>query len=198
MMESTPDFEWADYFEASETGKLHPLFERLTPHLRDGAKALDLGCGVGLGTAFLCERGQRVSAVDIHEEALMRLKRKVPAGAAPEVIQSDFRELEFQESTFDLVVATNALYFLPPEYFAAFWRRLVSWIKPGGIFMGQFMGPGDAWSFREDYNTHTALEVQRLLTDFEVLHLHDDERDTVIITGKPNHVHVVHVIARKL
>ncbi len=197
-MKPTPDFEWPEYFKAAENSKLHRLFEHLDPHLHPGLTALDLGCGVGHGTVHLLHKGLQVTAVDIQKEALERLQPRIPEGTFPSLIQSGFLELSFEGEIFDIVVATNALYFLAPNDFKVFWPKLTKWIKPGGLFMGQFMGPNDGWSSREDYSHHTAEEARILLAGFDILHLHDDEREDVTCTGAPNHMHVVHVLARKL
>ncbi len=197
MISSTPDFEWQDYFEAAEKNKLHHLFEKLQPHLRPGLTALELGCGVGHGTAHLYAHGLEVTAVDIYKEALNRVRSKLPACHRVQLVERDFRQLAFPEQSFDMIVAINALYFLSPIEFSGFWARLGSWIRPGGLFVGNFMGPGDPWAFRKDYNTQSEETLRTLLDGFDVLYQLNDERDTVITTGKTRHVHVLHVLARK-
>ena len=197
MINPTPDFEWQEYFVASEKAKLHHLFDLALQHLSTGQSVLDLGCGVGHGTEFLAKHGLRVTAVDIHEEAIIRTKDRISDDGLTNLVQSDFRDLKFDYNSFDAISAVNCLYFLSPTEFETFWSRLVGWLKPGGIFFGQFMGPKDAWAYRDDYNTQTEQTVRSLLLEFDIVHFHDDDRDTVIVTGKPNHVHVIHVIGRK-
>ncbi len=198
MLTPTPDFEWADYFEAIDKGKLHPLYAQLDAHLSPGLTALDLGCGVGHGTLHLCNRGLIVTAVDVSADGLARLKQRVPPDAAVTLVESDFRLLEFPVDAFDIVTATNALYFLPPADFPIFWPKLLGWMRPGGVFIGQFMGPRDAWADRDDYSKHSADQVKALFEGFELLHLHDDERDSVNCMGKNSHVHIIHAVAKKL
>lgn len=197
-MKPTPDFEWADYFEATDKAKLNPLYAQLDPYLAPGLTALDLGCGVGHGTVHLCSRGLQVTAVDVSADAINRLQRRMPPGNTIQVIEADFRNLVFPTDAFDIVTATNALYFLPPDEFPGFWQRLVGWLRTGGIIIGQFMGPRDSWADREDYNVQSSEQVQRLFSrGFELLHFHDDERDSVNLLGTKTHVHVTHVVARK-
>jgi SAM-dependent methyltransferase len=121
----------------------------------------------------------------------------VQAGTPLTLIKSDFRNLVFPADVFDIVTATNALYFLPPVDFPAFWRNLVGWVRPGGIFIGQFMGPRDAWANREDYTVHSSEAVKVLFDGFELLYFLDDDRDSVNLLGKDSHVHVIHAVARK-
>lgn len=196
---ATPEFEWSDYFEASDsTDKLYPLFENLDPFLRPGLKALDLGCGVGKGVCRLAERGLEVTAVDILEEALQRVQRRVAGRYEVHLVKSDLRHLAFPDQMFDVIVATSILYFLSPAELSIFWPKLVSWIKPGGLFAGQFMGPNDLWVTREDYNFQTVETAKNLFHGFEILYFLDDDRDTTNTLGKSTHSHQIQVLARKL
>lgn len=139
-----------------------------------------------------------MTAVDIHKDALDRLARRMEDRFQVRLIEGDLRNVSFPEEYFDVVVSTSVLYFLSPSEFAVFWPKLVRWIKPGGYFAGQFMGPNDPWVTREDYNFQTVESAERLLEGFEVLHFLDDERDTTNTVGKPVHSHQIQVMAKKL
>ena len=197
MIQPTPDFEWVQYFESAERGNLNPLYERLEPHLHTGHSALDLGCGVGHGTIYLCNKGLQVTAVDVFQEALDRLQAKLPDDHPVTIVKSDFASLDYLEYSFDVVAAVNALYFVPPGDFDEFWQRLVGWIKPGGFFAGNFMGPNDPWSEREDYSRQTKEEVRLLLRDFEILHEEEILKDHLTVNGAPTRSHNVQIVARK-
>ena len=197
MIGPTPDFGWSEYFERERHGQKHPIFDRLNPFLKRGSKALDLGCGVGHGTAYLALNGLHVTAVDISPEALDSLRAQLVVEPSPKLILSDFVSLSFEQDSFDVIVATNALYFLSPLDFEQFWPRVRGWLKPGGVFAGQFMGPNDSWAFRNDYSCQTLATIQKLFEGFEFLDLNEDERDSENMPGKPSHVHIFHVIARK-
>jgi cyclopropane fatty-acyl-phospholipid synthase-like methyltransferase len=198
MLKATPEFDWPQYFEASDAkGRLHPLFGLLDPLLRPGFKALDLGCGVGRGVCHLAELGLEVTAVDIYKEALERLERRLAGHFPVQLVEADLRGLAFHEHSHDVVVATSVLYFLSPSEFSVFWPKLVGWIRPGGYFAGQFMGPNDPWVTREDYNFQTPETVARLFEGFEILHSLEDERDSPNAVGDLVHMHQIQVLARR-
>lgn len=92
--------------------KEHPLrlvpladaFERAGP-LGYGT-GLEVGSGIGLGTAWLGARFERLVAVDLSAEML----RLAPPGAAPRV-QADAAALPFATGSADAVVLVNMLLF---------------------------------------------------------------------------------------
>ena len=192
---SAPFVNWSEYYEAMLSKPLHPHYEKLDPHLPEGGEALELGCGVGQGVVHLLEKGFHVTAVDAEEEALALLKSRLPSGAPAKVVQGRFQELEMD--TYDVVAAHFCLFFLTPAEFDAFWPRLISAIKSGGLLSAQFLGVNDEWRDR-GYTTHTREQVDELLKPFEVLSLEEVERDGETAQGIPKHWHVFHVVARKL
>jgi len=189
--------DWTEYYEAMESRPLHPTYDFIKPFLEPGQKALELGCGIGHGAIYLSEVGLEVTAVDAFAEALRRLRRRMPEGMEIETIQGDFRTLSFEPDSFDVLIAGFCLFFMSPEDFTAFWPKLVSWIKPGGLFMGQILGVHDTWADREGHNAHTSEEVKSLLQGFEIVQVQEDERDGETAVGTPKHWHVFHVLARK-
>jgi len=72
-----------------------------------GWLTLDVGCGPGLLPALLAQRGCQAFAVDLDLESLQ--SRLQPGLAA----QADALFLPFPDKTFDLVTASNLLFFLP-------------------------------------------------------------------------------------
>lgn len=192
--EEDPAEVWSRYFAATESLPAHAIFDSLEPFLPPSGKAIDLGCGGGRGTLRLLEHGLDVVAVDVSEEALSYLRPKIPKGSNVELICSSFTDLDLD--SYDVAVACFTLFFLSPAEFEAFWPRVVSSIKPSGIFAGQFLGVNDSWNER-GFTTHDLNAVSELLKGFEVLHLDEDERDGETALGDAKHWHVFHVIARR-
>lgn len=75
-----------------------------------GMRVLDIGCGVGLVSLYLCSRGAIVTAVDIAPgiEPLIQKSAKRNGIIAPEVHVTDWHSLALDP--FDLVVASDVLY----------------------------------------------------------------------------------------
>lgn len=192
--EEDPQEVWSRYFAVTESLPAHAIFDSLEPYLPPSGKAIDLGCGGGRGTLRLLDHGLDVVAVDVSEEALSYLRPKIPAASNVELICSSFTDLDLD--SYDVVVACFTLFFMPPAEFDAFWPRVVSSMKPSGIFAGQFLGVNDSWNER-GFTVHDREGVDELLSDLDVLMLKEEERDGETALGEPKHWHVFHVIARR-
>lgn len=190
-----PVGSWDEYFASTRDLPPHPQYRALEPYLPAEGDVLELGCGVGTGARWLAAKGLRVLAVDALPEAIS----KAEEFSTPENLTyrcAYMQTLDLAPGSFEVVVAGFCLFFLSPEDFAGFWPRLVSSLRPGGLFVGQFLGERDDWA--KDYLAQTRAEVETLLGPFDVLQLEEVERDGKTSQGTEKHWHVFHVIARKL
>lgn len=106
---------WADLWPASLTlaevvtreTDAHPL-----PSTGGRPRALELGCGLGLGSVAAMLAGYEVTATDYYEDALLFTERNAwrILGARPAVRMVDWREIPPDLGTFDLVLAADVLY----------------------------------------------------------------------------------------
>jgi len=160
--------------------------------------AVDLGCGEGRDTRELLTRGWRVVAIDGHPEALRLLREQLPAGVEGRVETGlgAFHEVEWPTGV-DLLNASFSLPFCPPEHFAAVWERIVSSIRSGGRFAGQFFGDQDDWASIPGRSHQSREEVERMLAPFEVEELREDSKQEGPEVERPKRWHVFHVVAKK-
>lgn len=97
----------------------------------------------------------------------------------------------------DLVNASFALPFCPPEDLPGLWTRIVAAIRPGGRFAGQFFGDRDTWASMPGRTHQSRGEVLELLEGFEIEMMRVEERDDPPGLRKPKHWHIFHMVARK-
>ncbi len=176
--------------------------EREPGRSRPGPLAIDLGCGDGRDTAELIRRNWRVLAIDDHPEGLRRLRERSDADIKAALADG---RLEIREQSFvqvelpacDLLNASFALPFCPPEQFAALWVKIVRAIEPAGRFAGQLFGDRDSWSIIEDRTHHTRDQAIALFDDFILERFNEEERDGEDAMSNHKHWHVFHVVARK-
>lgn len=137
--------------------------------------AVDFGCGVGHETAELLKNGYRVVAIDSQPEAFEYMKQ-LPVVASQQhnvkAIVSTFEKLNFAEiPQADLLIASFSLPFMKSADFNRVWPQVVSKIKPGGYFIGNFFAPDFSFfaeKFRHSMTFHNKPEALALLEGFQI------------------------------
>lgn len=185
--------DWDEYYRAVQDQPAHPVFELARPYFPPTGLALDLGAGTGRGTHFLREAGLRVTAIDSDPTAIAALQDRFGADPDVEVLHAGLTEAPLPPC--DVIAASFSLFFLPPTEFERLWARVRTALRPGGVFLGQFLGPRDDWAAR-GYSTHDADAVRELLAGWQVHHWQEDERPGRTATGTPKYWHVFHVVAQ--
>jgi tellurite methyltransferase len=186
--------EWNEYFDAAMGQPVHFLFETAAQWFPEEGTALDLGCGVGSGSLFMTERGLTVTAVDASPRALEIVAERAPG---VERVLSTIEAFEFPIEEFEVIAATFSLFFVEPVGLAGAWEGIRGALKPGGLFLGQFLGPKDDWKER-GYPTQTQDELKEMFEGFEIRFWDHVERDGRTVQGNLKHWDITHVAASKV
>lgn len=110
--------------------------------------SLDIGCGDGVATAALLERGARVVAVDPDEEATQRLLARVPHEQHPRVSvrTAQLPAVDFMVTPFAAVHVSRVLQELDGLAIRCSFRKFFRWLYPDGkLFLSAFTPHGFAW-----------------------------------------------------
>jgi len=96
--------------------------------------ALEIGCAEGAFTALLAPRCKELLAVDISEVAVARARERL---RGLEDVRCEVRSLpaEYPQGSFDLVVASDVLYYWPTEDVIAALKAVEASLTPGGVFV---------------------------------------------------------------
>lgn len=159
--------------------------------------AVDLGCGEGRDTVELLRRGWRVLGIDGEPEAIARLLSRPDINLdclETQVVR--FEQMNLPEAV-DLINASFALPFCPPEHFLGLWKKIVLSLRSGGRFCGQLFGDRDSWAIYSSLNYHTREQVEMLLQPFEVEMLEEEEHPGKTALGEDKHWHLFQIVARK-
>lgn len=126
---------------ASLDSALDFLVERFPPS-RFG-RVLDPGIGTGRIAIPLAAHGYRVTGVDISEEMLSYLAKRLaeePRSIAVDFHRGDVTRLAFPDATFDMALVVHLFYFI------ADWRRaadeIARTVRPGGAIVLMHTGTG--------------------------------------------------------
>lgn len=98
---------------------------------------LDLGCGPGLYTEFIAERGHGVTGVDFNETSIRHAgKRAKEKGMGIEYIHANYLELTLEDRQFDLItmIFTDFGVLLPKER-EILLDKIRGLLLPGGVFI---------------------------------------------------------------
>ncbi|MGK7396637.1 MAG: class I SAM-dependent methyltransferase [Candidatus Cyclobacteriaceae bacterium M3_2C_046] len=124
-----------DQYYHTETGQLVDLQEKnlLNHFLKKLAKPeiLEIGCGTGHWTAYLSQKGFRVTGMDLSEKMLDQAKKRQILGA--ELLLMDAHQLAFTDNSADQIIMITVLEFTenPDQVISEVYRVL----KPGGHFI---------------------------------------------------------------
>jgi len=120
-------------------GQLNELYDRLTEHLREGDRVLDLGCGTGALTLRAARRGANVKAIDINPGMLDVAREKTHDARLSEKIE--FVEMGVAElgrendRSYDVVMSGLCLSELTGEELDFTVKEVRRILKPGGLFL---------------------------------------------------------------
>lgn len=112
---------------------------------KSGEVAIDLGCGTGIYSIWLAEKGLTVTGVDISNEMLNVAREKSEAkNLSIHYKQSNLHHLPFEDNTFDLAVCNIVLEFVSsPELVIAEGLRV---LKKGGRLVVGMIGKDSEWA----------------------------------------------------
>jgi len=166
----------AEAYEQAREREACPELDLIMSCLKDGARILDIGCGAGIPISRILARRFSVVGVDISGEMIKRARANVPRA---ELLQSDIMAMDFLPSCFDAIVCFYALFHLPREEHPELFRRIHTWLKPGGYLLATVAVHNEAPYTEDDFfgvsmywSNYGLEEYQEILreTGFTLLH----------------------------
>ncbi len=97
--------------------------------LTPGARVLEVGCGTGLLTEQLANRGLHVRALDVGEDMIRVARRRLAGRDTVDFEVVRFEEAEVAGGGYAAVFSASAWHWLEP---AVSWRRAAAALTPGG------------------------------------------------------------------
>lgn len=124
--------------------------------------ALELGCSVGVFTAMLAPRCERLLAVDFSPTALAHARERLGDGVGVELRQAVLPE-ETPRGSFAAVVCSEILYYWTPDLVREGLRRIESALAPGGTFVAVHWRHGDPRRQLDGDAVHAILRTEAKL-----------------------------------
>lgn len=149
---------------------------------KKGEAAIDLGCGTGIYSIWLAEKGLSVTGVDISKEMLKVAKEKSDdKHLAIDYKQADLYHLPYADETFDLAVCNIVLEFVDsPELVIAESLRV---LKKGGRLVVGMIGKHSDWAKtyqeRAKQNKNSVFAQAQFFSSKEIRHFSKSEPTTL-------------------
>jgi ubiquinone/menaquinone biosynthesis C-methylase UbiE len=146
---------WYDPLFAGVLDNPRRLATRIAP-LRNGMKALDIGCGTGKQLASYQDMGCKLFGVDLSLQMLGVAKDSLAGEAG--LVNGDALRLPFRAATFDLVIASLFLHQLNSQGRLFVLDEAVRVVRPGGQILLIDFHPGSSRSISGKL-THLAISM---------------------------------------
>lgn len=118
--------KWAGYVR---TG----LFPAVLDGVDLGEDVLEIGPGLGVTTRALAERVPRLTALEVDEKYVTRLRRELDV----EIVHGDAAKMPFPDAAFTGVACFTMLHHVPtPELQDRVFAEACRVLRPGGVFAG--------------------------------------------------------------
>ena len=156
---------WSYRTSEYEERKYRHVLDRALGLRTGSARALELGCSIGVFSRMLADAFAEVTAVDLSREALAAAEGHCHGCPNLSFVRQDIRSLALPDR-FDVIFCAEVLYYLPRKAAPAVLAVLERHLKPGGIVVlvaGRSAG-GEGVLYFEDWKQ---LLPPRFRTVFE-------------------------------
>lgn len=123
----------------------------MAQHIKSGATILELGCGVGLASKLLTEKGFTVTCIDLSSRMISFARARNPKA---QFIQGDFLKTNFGK-TFDSVFAFAFIHLFPKKDAELVMKKIYEILPPDGIvYIGTTKSKTsfEGWEIKKDYD----------------------------------------------
>ena len=146
MMEDVDYAAWADFYEAQ--------FARFSE--RKPSMVLDLGCGTGVLTNILAQRGYDMIGIDLSSEMLARAAASAPTDGKPVLyLEQDMRSFDLYGTVDAVVCSLDGInYLTKKEDVARCFARVHTFLNDGGLFLFDVNTP---WKFENMFGEESYI-----------------------------------------
>jgi len=124
--------KWESKINKTETNKrLHVIYNILLKNINlSGKNFLDVGCGLGYFSEIACKKGAVVTGIDVGEELINKVHKKLPNG---KFITASISKLPFKDRCFDIVLCTEVVEHVENQKKAI--SEIMRVVKKGGLII---------------------------------------------------------------
>jgi tellurite methyltransferase len=189
------DANWPLYFEKTKNGNPREnLVRAIDLFQKENFKGvcLDIGSGAGNDIHFLLENGWKVLAFDPEVESQRIIQERFPNQSNLQFSRASFKEILWE--MVDLINCSYVLPFCEKEYFDTLMQNIITHVKPGGRFAGNFFGPRHEWNHLNLVSKEKTLSY---FSSFEIEFINEIAEDKISALGEEIFFHNIDVVGKK-
>jgi SAM-dependent methyltransferase len=153
---------------------------------------MDIGSGAGNGISYLLDKGWKVIAFDPEEDSQRIIHERFPSHPNLNFTKASFKEISWE--MVDLINCYCVLPFCEKDYFDTLMQNIITHVKPGGRFAGNFFGPRHGWNHLNLVSMEKALSY---FSNFNIEYIHEVEEDKITALDEEIFFHNIDLVARK-
>lgn len=141
---------YAGHFRtSSKPNKMEKKFlDRLAGFVPEGAKILDLGCGIGIPfDKYLVDKGLKVTGIDVVHKHIEQAKKNIPNAT---FIEGDFSKMDFGGEHFYAIIAFYSIFHIPREEQQDLFKKMYDLLKDEGVVL-MTLATGESDSVEKDW-----------------------------------------------
>jgi ubiquinone/menaquinone biosynthesis C-methylase UbiE len=170
---NVPGWDRINYTSRINEPYISPLLEEMN----STKKILEVGCGLGIDTYWLYKYYNNITAVDLSQSNVDRVKKIVPNG---KILCADAENLPFVDNSFDIYYSFGVLHHTPDTQKAINEARRV--LRPGGKCIIMLYHKGYAWWYLKwfkggNMNLYDNTPLTKMFSKEEVKQMFKDWKD---------------------
>lgn len=187
--------DWQEYINKTKNQAPRTLLVKALDYIKIKEAALDLGAGALNDSKCLQLAGfKKVYAVDTEEDQKLIKELDDQVFVFQKVAIEDY---VFPLNFFDLVNAQFVLFFVKRDKITRVINDIKKTLKPGGIFVGQFLGLNDSWTNNPAVCAYLRVDVEEFFSGLEIIYFQEEEKDGMTAMNQTKHWHIFNFIVRK-
>ncbi len=130
----------------------------------EGKKVLDIGCGPGIYTQELIERGHTITSIDIAPGMIERASKKFSDAIGQDRVSfrvGEIYDLDGMQGYFDVIMCIGVISYIPE--IKKFLKQLTSLLKPGGYAVIQISKKYSPKSFDEEIVYPSIQRIKKII-----------------------------------
>ncbi len=121
---------------------------RIDAFLSEGERIVELGCGTGKPVGRLLAQRYDYAGVDVSHGMLAQARKALPGVS---LRQADMHSVQYPVGSLGAVLAFFSISHTPRQQHSGLFASIRSWLRPGGMFVGNLHSRDDPNGFEDDW-----------------------------------------------